>query len=311
MFKCRGVDNGLKGDLNGNKERIGLFSRGSSPYRDRVYKSQQNLSNPDYTNGNALRPSTSIYIPSSFDVKLNSRLSPINTKNYLRSFDTDITTDKDGRENSEKMLESRMNTSILDVYRAPADGSSRQNSFCLPSDDVSTETDSANYGYNSSNEIIQDLTSRYKDLETSKRIDEVNSERLEEHVKVLNRNIKSLENKLEQTEAQLKKERIKAAKLEKSLEKAQIDIKCIITPNHSTYGKVDLDYTSNKILRKSNYNSSESNQESIILGTFENSSDRGRLTSAKGSVRKTPTKKKLERQSSLKHFTEKGPTIYL
>ena len=249
-MKHRPSDNGLKSDLNGNKNRAGLFSRGSSlsrgssPYQERVYSSQQNLYQPDNFNANLFRPSSNIYIPSSFDPKSKSRLSPIHTR--LRCFDNDIPIiEKDGRENSEKMLESRMeDVKISDVARAPADGSSRQNSFCIQTDNnESNEKDTMDDEISTSDEKIQSLTSQCKELDASNRVGEVRSERLQEHVKVLSRKIKFVECKLEETEAQLKKERVKSAKLEKSLEKAQIDLKSILTPYRSKYGKVALDHS--------------------------------------------------------------------
>ena len=154
-------------------------------------------------------------------------------------------------------------------------------------------------------ESIENLSSRCKELETSNRIEEVRSERLEEHVKVLNRTIKELEDRLEQSDIQLRQERMKAAKLEKALEKAQIDIKSILTPNHYSYGKVDLSSLNSKMEQKT------CNQESIISGTDENPYSRRNLVSAKDGARNTPSKKKLERQYSWKHLTEKGPTIYM
>jgi len=312
LFKSKGIDDGRKVDLNGINGRSGLYSRGSSPYHQRVYKSQQNLNQYDNTNANTLRPSSNIYIPTSCDMKLNSRLSPIQKKNQLRSFGADIPfINKDGQENSEKLIESRMDTSLSDLYRAPADGSSRQNSFCLQNDDMSSERNVIEEDNTASSGNIQRLTSQCKELERSNKVKGVRSERLEEHVKVLNRNIKSLESKLEQTGSQLKKERIKAAKLEKSLEKAQIDIKSIHTPINSNSNNVDLNKFSNIILRKTNYNKSESNQESIISGTIATSDERSENLSPKDKYINTPRKKKLERQSSLKHFTEKGPTIYI
>ena len=304
LFKTRGIDDGIKVDLNGNKGRSGLYSRGSSPYHEQI------LNQYDNANANTVRPSSNIYIPSSNEMKINSRLSPLQKTSHLRGFNTDVPyTKKDGRENSEKMIESWKDTSLSDLCRAPADGSSRQNSFCLQTDDMSAERNIIDQDNTASNENVQRLASQYKELERSNKFEGVRSERLEEHVKVLNRNIKSLETKLEQTGTELKKERVKAARLEKSLEKAQIGITCIHAPLNCN--NVDLNKLSNNILRKTNYGNSEPNQENVILGANVASDERNEHSSSKGKYRNTPRKNKLERQSSLKYFTEKGPTIYI
>ena len=306
MFKSRGFDISHTGDLNGNKEKHGLYSRGSSPHSDRVYKSQQNLSQYDYANSNVSRPTSNGYVPSSHEKKISSRLSPMHYKNQLRSFDSDASTiNKDGRQNSDKMLESRVDVSILSAFRLPADGSSRQNSFCLQSDDTISGKNTFDSGGKGSYENIENLSSRCKELETSCRIEKVRSDRLEEHVKVLNRSIKKLEDTLEQSDIQLKKERMKAAKLEKSLEKAQVDITSIIAPSPSGYGKVEISSLNLKMEQKTY------NQDSIISGTDESPYSRRNLVSAKDGTRNTPSKKKIERQYSWKHLTEKGPTIYM
>ena len=272
----------------------------------RIYRSQQNLSQYDYANANATRPSSQAYVPSSQDIKLNARLSPMHYKEQLRSFDSDtLNFEKDGRQNSEKMLESQVDPSILGSFRLPADGSSRQNSFCLQADDALSGKNIFEYEDKGSFDSIEHLSTRCNELETSTRIEGVKSERLEEHVKVLERNIKELETKLEQANMNLRKERIKAAKLEKSLEKAQIDIKSIVTPNHSTSGKVDLMSLNIKKDQKLY------NQESIISGADESPYGRRNLRSAKDGARNTPSKTNLERRFSWKHLTEKGPTIYM
>ena len=292
--------------MNGNKEKSNLYSRGSSPHFDRMYQSQQNLSQYDYVNANISRPSSNVYVPSSQDMRLNSRLSPMSYKNKLRSFDSDtVNIDKDGRQNSEKMLESHIDPSLLGSFRLPADGSSRQNSFCLQTDDAASGKNTFESDVSENCDNIESLSTRCKELATNNRIEEVKSERLEEHVKVLNRSIKELEDKLEQANVHLKKERIKAAKLEKSLGKAQIDIQSIITPNHSTSGKVDL-ISMNSIKEQKLYN-----QESIILGVDSSPNGRRNLRSAKDGARNTPSKTKMERKYSWNYLTEKGPTIYM
>ena len=292
--------------MNGNKEKNSLYSRGSSPHFDRMYQSQQNLSQYDYVNANISRPSSNVYVPSSHDMRLNSRLSPMTYKNKLRSFDSDTANiDKDGRQNSEKMLESHIDPSLLGSFRLPADGSSRQNSFCLQPDDAASGKDTFESDDKGNFDSIESLSTRCKELTTNNRIEAVKSEKLEEHVKVLNRKIKELEDKLEQANVHLKKERVKAAKLEKSLGKAQIDIQSIITPNHSTSGKVDL-ISMNSIKDQKLYN-----QESIILGVDSSPNGRRNLRSAKDGARNTPSKTKMERKYSWNYLTEKGPTIYM
>ena len=272
----------------------------------RIYRSQQNLSQYDYTNANVTRPSSQAYVPSPHDMKINARLSPMHYKEQLRSFESDtLNFEKDGRQNSEKMLESQVDPAILGSFRLPADGSSRQNSFCLQADDTLSGKNTFDYEDKGAFNNVENLSSRCTELETSNRIEGVKTERLEEHVKVLDRNIKELETKLEQANVNLRKERIKAAKLEKSLEKAQIDMKSIVTPNHSTSGKLDLTSV-NTIKDQKLYN-----QESIILGADESPYGRRNLRSAKDGARNTPSKTNLERRFSWKHLTEKGPTIYM
>ena len=167
------------------------------------------------------------------------RLSPIHTKTQITSVSVNIVPNtKDGRQNSDKMLDSRKNVIIPSGVRAPADGSSRQNSFCLQNceNDV-VEKNGGDKEINHHVRRIEQLMLQCKELETSNRLEVVRSQRLVEHVDVLSRKIKFLEGEIEKTKGLLRKERVKTARLEKSLEKAQVDINTILSPYHSNCGK--------------------------------------------------------------------------
>ena len=187
---------------------------------------------------NKSRPSSSYYITSSSDIITKPRLSPIHTTNQITSVSVNILPNKDGRQNSDKILDSRKNFIIPSGARAPADGSSRQNSFCLPNceNDV-VETNGGDKEINPQVRRIEQLMLQCKELEISNRLEVVRSQRLDEHVDVLSRKIKFLEGEIEKTKGLLRKERVKTARLEKSLEKAQVDINTILSPYHSNYGK--------------------------------------------------------------------------
>ena len=218
---------------------------------------------------------------------------------------------KDGRQNSEKMLDSRKNGIIPSGIRAPADGSSRQNSFCLPNceNDVA-EKNGGDKELNLHCRRIEQLILQCKELETSNRLEVVRSQRLDEHVDVLSRKIKFLEGEIEKTKGMLRKERVKTARLEKSLEKAQVDINTILSPYHSNYGK--------NCHQKPIYSTLKLQSHLLVfffelcyLGSVENVTERKDHTPVKNCIRNTPQKKQLERRSSMKHLTEKGPTIYI
>ena len=187
---------------------------------------------------NTSRPSSSLYITSSSDIITKPRLSPIHTKNQITSVSVNILPNKDGRQNSDKILDSRKNFIIPSGARAPADGSSRQNSFCLQNceNDVAVKN-GGDKEINPQVRRIEQLMLQCKELEISNRLEVVRSQRLDEHVDVLSRKIKFLEGEIEKTKGLLRKERVKTARLEKSLEKAQVDINTILSPYHSNCGK--------------------------------------------------------------------------
>ena len=274
------------------------------PYPERLCASQQNLIRPDYANVNVLNTSSSVHLSSPIDMKPNSELSPMRDRNQKGNLNTEsqIT---DGRENSVKMLESRTNSSLLGVIRGPADGSSRQNSFCRQNESTNAEVSKTDKDCSISDERVRVLTTKCKELETACRFAEVKSERLTEHVKVLSRKVKFVENKLEQTEVLLRRERMKSAKLEKSLERAHIDIKN--TPNHLKHVKVDQDYSNQW---EHNVISSSSNQENTFSCTFEDCYNRKELKSAKDRIKYTPQKKRPDLEPSIKHLRDERQIFY-
>ena len=258
------------------------------------------------------RPSSSLYITSSSDIITKPRLSPIHTKNQITSVSVNLVPNgRDGRQNSDKMLDSRKKALMPSGIRAPADGSSRQNSFCLPNceDDVA-EKNAGDTEINQHARQMEQMMLQCKELETSNRLEVVRSQRLDEHVNVLCRKIKFLQGEIEKTKGMLRKERVKTARLEKSLEKAQVDINTILSPYHSSCGKNCYRWLINITLKL------QSHLLVFIfklcyLGSIENDTERKDHTPVKNCIRNTPQKKQMERQSSMKHLTEKGPTIYI